>query len=434
MRRKGLLATAARASVHAAVLAIGAGSPPKAQALDFVEAEPLPGLIQASAVAVARDGLHVYATAGSSDALVAFARDIETGELTWIETENDGINGVDGLNEATSVTVSPDGGHVYVASPRDDAVSVFARDETTGELDFVEAQFDGVNGVDGLAGCHMAIVSPDNRHVYASGSVEDAVAVFERNQTTGALSFVEVVFDGVNGFDGLEGVLGLALDRTGTHLYAAGFREDAVAVLRRNATSGALSFVEAIFTSGSDGLDGVNFATVSQDGENVYTVSLEQPPGFGENALSVFARDASSGKLTFVQALFDGVGDVDGIRGASSIAVQPGGTHVYVTGNHDWTLVVFERDASSGELGFVEAIFDGVNGVDGLSGARWVDTSLDGEYVYTASTGDAAVAVFATPLASVPALGPGGLFLLASALVLAATVRLRRLRPGLSAA
>ena len=60
--------------------------------------------------------------------------------------------GVSGLSGADDVGVSPDGDNVYVASFRDNAVAVFARDPMTASLTFLQEERDGVNGVDGLAG------------------------------------------------------------------------------------------------------------------------------------------------------------------------------------------------------------------------------------------------------------------------------------------
>ena len=55
---------------------------------------------------------------GSSDAT--------TGALTFVEVHKNVVGGVDGLDGADSVTVSPDGKHLYVAGFDDDAVAVFS--------------------------------------------------------------------------------------------------------------------------------------------------------------------------------------------------------------------------------------------------------------------------------------------------------------------
>ena len=91
------------------------------------------------------------------------------------------MGGVDGLDGAYSVTVSPDGKHVYAAGRADNAVAVFSRNSSTGALTYVEMQKDGLNGVDGLNGAYSVAVSPDGKHVYATGHRENAVAVFSRD-------------------------------------------------------------------------------------------------------------------------------------------------------------------------------------------------------------------------------------------------------------
>ena len=67
---------------------------------------------------------------------------------------------------------------MFVAGFGDDAVAVFERDNAAGELSFRELQRDGVGGVDGLLEPVGIAASPDGRHLYVTGSGDDAVAVF----------------------------------------------------------------------------------------------------------------------------------------------------------------------------------------------------------------------------------------------------------------
>jgi DNA-binding beta-propeller fold protein YncE len=302
------------------------------------------------------------------------------------------VDGVDGLDTAAGLALSPDNAHLYVASTLDNAVAVFQRNRTTGELDWVEAEFDGVGGVDGLFEAHGVAVSPDGSHVYVAGAGENAVAVFDRDRATGELDFAGAVFDGVGGVSGLDGVIGLAFSPDGSHLYTTAFADDAVAVFDRDAATGMLTFVEKHVdgVNGVDGLDGVNAVTVSPDGSDVYVVSLLRL-GEGEDALAVFNRDAGTGALSFVEAHFDDVGDVDGLAQASSVIVEPEGGHVYVAAVADGAVAAFARDFTTGALTFVEAQFDGVGGVDGLESARHVAMSPDGAHLYVASLGDGGV-------------------------------------------
>src|SRR3989442_5281 len=123
--------------------------------------------------------------AGRNDnAIAVFQRDVASGMLTFVEVQRSGTGGVEGLLGAKSVAVSPDGAHVYAAGSLDDAVAVFGRDATTGKLTFVEAQREGANGVTGLAGALAVTLSPDGANLYVPGPTPDPPAVFPRDAAT----------------------------------------------------------------------------------------------------------------------------------------------------------------------------------------------------------------------------------------------------------
>jgi 6-phosphogluconolactonase (cycloisomerase 2 family) len=116
--------------------------------------------------------------------VAVFSRNATTGALTFVEVQAHGVGGVTNLLGPDTVRVSPDGAHAYVPAEASDAVVVFSRNATTGQLTFVEAEVDGVGGVDGLDSARAVALSPDGAHVYAACQ-RHAVAVFRRNATTG---------------------------------------------------------------------------------------------------------------------------------------------------------------------------------------------------------------------------------------------------------
>jgi 6-phosphogluconolactonase (cycloisomerase 2 family) len=331
-------------------------------------------------VTVTPDGAHVYVASQNDDAVAVLSRDGGTGILTLVEAQFDGVGGVDGLREPHSVTVSPDGGHVYVAGRYDDAVAVFGRDAGTGALTFVEAHFDGVGGVDGLEGAYSVAVSPDGGHVYVAARSDVGAAVFSRDGGTGALTFVEV--------GSLYGGESVTVSPDGAHVYVAA--HGAVAVFGRDAGTGALTYIESQFdgVGGVEGLRGATSVTMSPDGAHLY-VAADQ-----DDAVVLFSRDAGTGALTFVEAHFDDVSGVDGLHRATSVAVSPGGKHVYVTGYSDEAVAAFSRDAGTGALTFVQARFDSEAGVYGLRGPTSVTVSPDGAHAYVASRRDDVVTAF----------------------------------------
>ncbi|SVA58802.1 uncharacterized protein METZ01_LOCUS111656, partial [marine metagenome] len=250
----------------------------------------------------------------------------ETGD--FIEMQKDGIDGVDGIDGARFVTVSADGSHVYAAGTLEHTVAVFSRNASTGVLGFIEAQKDGINGVDGLTGPRSLSISPDGSHLYAGGFDSHTIAVFSRNGSTGGLTYVEMHKDGVNGVDGLSGITSLQVSPDGNHVYATGFSDHALAVFSRNGSTGGLTYVEMHKDGANsvDGLKGAKTVTVSPDGNHVYAT------GAKDDAIAVFSRDSSTGSLTFVEMHKDGVNGVDGLDGATSITVSHDGAQVYSGG------------------------------------------------------------------------------------------------------
>ena len=275
-----------------------------------------------------------------SNRLLTFSRNPGTGALTYVETLADNVGDVDGLEGAESVAVSPDNKHVYVTGSTDNAVTVFSREPVSGTLTFVEVQKDGVAGVNGLARPSWVTVSPDNANVYVTGN-------------------------------------------------PSGIDNDALAVFRRDPGSGALTFLEAHVNDrfGPVGLSGPESVAVSPDGKHVYVASDI------DSALTVFSRHPVSGTLTFVETVENPIGQ-NVLAGAHSVVVSPDNRGVYAVTRGSDTLVVYWRNTLTGRLRFLELHRDNENGVDGLEAAFVVAVSADNKNVYVASNDDNAVSVF----------------------------------------
>jgi cysteine-rich repeat protein len=341
-------------------------------------------VVKSEFVTVSPDGGHVYSVS-SSLFLETFARDPLTGQLTSIDVERDGEDGVDGLRRPRSIAVSPDSSHVYVASESDDSVAVFERNAGDGMLTFVEVQEDGVGGVDGIDGAQSVTVSPDGKHVYVAAESDNALAVFSRDAITGELTFVEAEFDNSGGVDGLDHASFVTVSPDGASVYAAGRRDSGMVVFSRNAATGELTFVEflpAILDGPPQGLRRVNGIVVSPDGKHVYTA------GRTEDTVGVFARDVITGELSFIEVQEDRVNGVEGLETVRAVAVSPDGAHVYAAGSSDDAVVIFHRDASTGTLRFVDRLVDGVDGAGGLDVVEALAVSPDGLHIYGAGGSD----------------------------------------------
>ncbi len=278
----------------------------------------------------------------------------------------------------------------------------------------------------GLLGAFATLVSPDNAHVYVAGRQSDAISVFERDPASGRLTWIQTVKDGVDDVNGLNGVEDLAFSPDGEHLYAAGFDDNAVAVFACDTDSGSpdfgtLTFVEAVVDAdvqnidGSavtvEGLRGAAGVRVSGDGLHVYVAGTGRSTDTGYGAVVVFDRETDSGSpdfgtLAFREAEWDGLDDpgdgggtVNGLEGASALALSADGEHLYATGSLEGGLAVFRREtdpgnAHFGELSFIEAKIDDISGVDGLAGGTTVAVSGDGHHVYVGGLEDNGVAAF----------------------------------------
>jgi 6-phosphogluconolactonase (cycloisomerase 2 family) len=349
------------------------------------------GLDGATHLAVSPDGRHVYAASFVDDSVIALSRNTGTGTLSFVQQLQDGIGGVDGLDGAAGVAISPDGKHVYVTGEEEDAIAAFSREPVTGALSFIAFLQDGAAGVDGLDQASGVATSPDGGSVYATGRGDDAIATFARDPATGRLAFVGQERDGVGGVDGLDAAEVPASSPDGRNVYVAGAGDNAVAVFSRDPATGALGFIGAVKdgAGGVDGLEAAQGATVSPDGKHVYVT------GNTDDAVVAFARDPLTGALTVVDQDRDGVDGVDGLDGAVGVVASPDGAQVYVVGEVDDAIATFARDQATGALTFVEQDKDGVDGVNGLDGAFDVDVACDGRGVYATAAEDDAVAAFA---------------------------------------
>ncbi|HJQ85497.1 MAG TPA: beta-propeller fold lactonase family protein [Candidatus Binatia bacterium] len=296
--------------------------------------------------------------------------------LATLGLEPGDCGGLVGLGGAADVVVSPDGGHVYVGSYGDQAIVAFARNAATGRLTFLQALFDGVGGVDGIERVRDVAISADGSSVYAAGEGggASAIAVFQRDAGTGLLTFVEAVQDGVGGVTGLAQLEEIAVSADDQNVYGVS-RPGTVTVFARNGTTGALTFLE-VHRDGVAGVDGLANGVaimVPPDGAHVYAGSAHP-----DRAVAIFARNAGDGRLTFSTAV--ALGSQNETTGIESSA---DGTRVHVNIYYNaYPLIgldtfVYDRNPTTGALSFRQRAQ--------RTGTRSM-TSADGEFTYF--TGD----------------------------------------------
>jgi fibronectin-binding autotransporter adhesin len=398
-----------------------------------------PGPFRGSqAVAISPDGRNVYVAASDANAIAVFARDARSGALRQrrgtagcIAAGAGGCARARSLSGPNSVAVSGDGKTVYATSFTSDAVAVLRRNRATGALTQAKGPSGCVSGRARTTGCGAAraldgpdvvAVSPDGGNVYVGSFLGNAIAVFDRDASSGALRqssdssgciAATATEDCATGI-ALNAPEGMAISGDGTTVYLATAVSNAVVVLTRNGSTGALAqatdgsgcIVAAALAGCTTGtqLAGANAVAVSPGGDTVYATSLTS------NSVTSFTRTPSTGALAqqsgtsacVISLLAVGCSLGRALSAPEGLAVSPDGTTVYATAFGSGAVVVLDRDAGSGALmqkprrpgclvkGGRQHCLRG----RALRGAGSIAVSPDGRNVYaTAFTSDA-VAVF----------------------------------------
>lgn len=202
---------------------------------------PASAVVGLESVAVSPDGSSVYAANAGFGEVDVLSRNASTGALTYEgcigdESESECKTTIPSnvLTGAHSVAVSPDGANVYVASvgrPGGGGIIAFSRDSSTGALTY-QGCFGEATGctsttpVDALQQAYSVTVSPDGGSVYAASEEPNAVAVFSRNTSTGALAYRSCIGNhegctATKPIDALDGVSSVAVSPDGSNVYVA---------------------------------------------------------------------------------------------------------------------------------------------------------------------------------------------------------------------
>ncbi len=339
---------------------------------------------------VSPDGSRVYVTAYSGNSVATFIRDQDTGKLRELQIVRQGDPGVDCLTYVGTITISPDGQHIYTSAPYPDFnVTLFTRDTLRGQVvdvgpgDTQVADFgnqslhgeiggtkwddldgDGIRdeGEPGFPGVTIYLDLDEDGRLDdgepttmtgdddpATQGIDEAGTYIFTDVVPGDYAVREVVPDGQAGTHPSSPDNG-----TGRLTYAGYLRDGA---------------------DGADGLDGVQEIAVSPDGRHVYTVSS------GDRCFSVFSRNMVTGELQFVEMHSP-------YLWVTSITVSPDGSHVYATAAQNGQLFVASRDSTTGRLTWIQTVRDGVGGVDYFGWPMDSVVSPDGKHVYVATWDD----------------------------------------------
>ena len=234
------------------------------------------------------------------------------------------------LNLVTDIKISPDGKNAYAIAASSNAIVAFDRNATTGALTlktgaagcFADAPISGQSCtvIAGLLNVPQALaISPDGKNVYAVASSSNTLVSFDRDTTTGALT-------------------------------------------QKSGADGCLSNENrSPCTTWLDGLFHVGAVTVSPDGKTVYAVSDIDRVG-NPGMVTAFPRDSTTGTLstagsTCVASAADvrarcvvSTGVFVLTAASAKLVVSPDGRNAYLNARFSNSLVIFDRDTTTGAL------------------------------------------------------------------------------------
>ena len=387
------------------------------------------------AIALSPDGKNVYVASSKSDAIATFRRDARGGTLTQLKGAAgciavkgaSGCATAIGLDGPNSVAVSPDGRNVYATSRGSNSITVFHRNQSSGALSQLPASAGCISGLPvpvcaagrALLGPDVIVISPSGSNVYVGSFFGNAVAVFDRDRASGALTqpgdaggCIAEATSGCAVGIALGAPEGMAISGDGASLYVASALSNAVVTLARDRSTGTLTqatdgsgcIVNSPLTGCATGvqLSGAN-AVAFNPGGDVYVTSLFS------NSVTSFTR-SSTGGLTQKKGTFGclvwlrAVGCSFGraLRAPEGLAVSPDGANVYAAAFANSAIAVLDRGNKSGAVNqkpgaagcLALRSVPGCTPARALRGVSSIALSPDGRYLYSTSFGSNAVDIF----------------------------------------
>ncbi|MBB5207154.1 beta-propeller fold lactonase family protein [Chiayiivirga flava] len=302
-----------------------------------------PAIAGIGELAVTTDRARLYATNAATNSLLVFELDA-LGDLgTPLVIANGSTLGeatVSGLGGASNVAVSADGRHVLVTGASDNSLVVFARDPETGAHTFVQKLTSGSGAVAGLQGPAQVLLSADDTFVYVAAPAADSIAVFRRDALTGLLTFVERVRDGFGTIQPdsnvIRGVRRLHLARDGAQLYAVAPTSNAITTFDIDASSGRLTYRQVIRSGAVAAIAAVRDLVAAPGDGYLYAL--------GSGGIAMFAR-GGDGRLAHVAS----TPHAADVAQPTALRLDTHGSRLYLA-DAGGAVHVYARDWASGAI------------------------------------------------------------------------------------
>jgi DNA-binding beta-propeller fold protein YncE len=226
-------------------------------------------------------------------------------------------------------------------------------------------------------GSRAIAISPDGRNVYVAASLSDAIAVFDRNPATGALTqpkgkggcvasavgHAKGAAQGCGVAIGLDGPNSVAVSPDGRNVYATTHGSASVVAFIRNRKTGQLrqlpSSASGCISGGATpgctagrGIKWPDVVVVSPDGKNVYVGD------FAGSGVTSFSRAGKAGALTqlsgsagcITEAAEEGCAEGVEMDHIEGMAINPSGSTVYTAAAFSSAISILQREPATGAL------------------------------------------------------------------------------------
>lgn len=300
----------------------------------------------------------------------AYTLSSKLGTLTITDANTGAERGreiVFGILHAGSLAVADNGRHLYVTNPTEDSLLIYHLDPGGNLAGAPRLIRDGVDGLDGANQIEIA-----GNHLFVSSPVENTLSVF-----SGANDGVPTLLSRTS--TGLNGPTDLTVSANGFHVYVSSQYNNSVVVFR---VAGNGLVHEQTVTAAAGGVVGMSSpqtSVLSNDEQFLYV-------GGGNDTIAVFRRDAATGRLTFVDSIRNGSQGIQGLDGLNALALSGDDKYLFAAGSTADTIAVFSRDTESGKLRFVQRVRNGSAGVIGLN--HPTDLNVIGEQLLITTGGE----------------------------------------------
>lgn len=297
----------------------------------------MPAFEQNAKLLMASDGRSLYRLSSGNGILAVFARDLDTGGLTRVQILRNGDAELGYFNIPYWIAASPDGRHIYAGGGNGTQILILSRN-SNGRITY-KNYFD-IGPLEGGRWSSGSItVSPDGKIVYASSLFDDKLFIYNRQQDTGDLNLVQTIRS--------NAPRNLLISPNENHVYFQHYDQASYfAHYMREDSTGKLVKVDDYALE-------IDFypktpptgLSMSSQGDAIYMLD-------GESRHFVIHRDTLTGKLELTQVFRNNVGGTDRLLPTNSVVASPDNRFLYVGAEN--AINIFTRDQTNGRLTLLE--------------------------------------------------------------------------------